>query len=218
MSDTKFSKINGMLVYVCLAEPVRAFQKEGAPAKPDEWKASVVVTDEDYADELEAYASGLGTQISLKKTKTADFEKIYKVAPPEGAGRNVWVLTLRKSTELGQTGKPVPELYQPKVFLKQGSKLVDITKSKLVGNGSYGAISIDKFDRSKGGSSLFLKNVLVTDLVEYEREESSYESGSEFEDEVEGEAAAPAKAETKPAKEAKAKPAKSAVVDADDPF
>lgn len=217
MSDKKFDKVYGMLVYVQVQAPVPAMKKEGAPQKAKEWKASVVLTDEDYVDELEAYATSLDTMISMKKVKTNEFEEIYKVAPPEGAGRNVWVFTLRKSTELGKTGKPVPELYQPKVFEKQGNRLVDITQSKLVGNGSMGALSVDKFDRQTGGSSLFLKNVLVTDLVEYVKPEgSTYESGSEFEDEV-GEAPA-----EKPKTETKSKPAKATpkqtAQDDSDPF
>lgn len=179
-----FDKIPGTLVYVQVQEPVKAFVKPGAPAKPDEWKASVVVTDEDYVDAFEEYARELDTMVSVKKVKAVEFKDKYKTDVPEGAGKNVWVITLRKSTELGKTGKPVPDLYKPKVFQKLGNKIVDITHSKLAGNGSIGVISIDRFDRKTGGSSLYLKNVLVTTLVEYEKPDSAggYESGSEFDD------------------------------------
>ena len=208
-----------MLVYVSVHEPKKAMQKAGAPKKPDEWKASVVITDEDYADDLEEYAKELDTMISLKKVKRDQFENIYKCAPPEGDGKNVWVFTLRKSVELGKTGKPVPELYQPKAFEKVGKTLVDITHSKLIGNGSYGSISVDKFERTTGGASLFLKNVLVTDLVEYTQAESNYQAGSEFDDEADTDdapAEKPAKAAAKPAK---AKPVKAATAeDEDTPF
>lgn len=220
MSDKKFDKIYGMLLYVSVQEPVKAYVKAGAEPKPDEWKASVVLTDEDYVDSLEEYAKELDTQLSLKKVKTSDFEEIYKVAPPEDAGSKVWVLTLRKSTQLGKTGKEVPDLYKPKVFEKQGNRLVDITQSKLIGNGSMGAISVDRFDRTKGGSSLYLKNVLVTNLIEYIRTESDYESGSEFEDEAPVASSKP-ESQPKPAKAAKpkAKPADTASEDDnDDPF
>lgn len=177
-------KVSGMLVYVCVDKPVKAMQKQGTAPKPDEWKAGVVITDEDYADDLEAYAKELDTMISLKKVKRTEFEALYKVQPPEGEGKNVWVFTLRKSTQLGKTGKEVPEQFRPRVFEKVGNILADITHSKLVGNGSYGTISIDRFDRTAGGASLFLKNILVTDLIEYVKTESQYaEAGSEFEDE-----------------------------------
>ncbi len=217
MSNYNFEKIFGTLVYVQLQEPVKAYVKPAAPVKPDEWKAGVVLTDEDYVDALEDYARELDTQISLKKVKVAEFEDKYKTAVPEGAGKNVWVLTLRKSTELGKTGKPVPDQFKPKVYLKEGKVLKDVTATTLVGNGSKGAISVDRFDRTAGGSSLYLKNVLVTDLVEYEAKSSDYRSGSEFEDEADdgngGSVKVPAKAKTT------AKPSKKADEDSDsDPF
>lgn len=201
MSD-KFNQIEGTLVYVAIQEPVKAYVKPGAEAKPDEWKAGVVLTDEDFVDELEEYAKELDTQLSLKKVKSASFEDIYKCDLPEDAGKNVWVLTLRKSVELGKTGKAVPDKFRPRVFEKEGNILTDITFTKLVGNGSFGKLSVDRFDRTAGGSSLYLKNVLVTDLVEYIPTESDYQSGSEFD---EGEVSAPKKAA--PAKTEKAKPA-----------
>jgi len=185
---SKFDKISGMLVYVQVNEPVKAYNKPGTPVKPDEYKASLVLTDEDYVDELQDYAKELDTLLSLKKVKTVEFEEKYKVAPPEGAGKNVWVLTFKKSSEQGKTGKPLLEQHKPKVFekikTKQGTTLVDITHSKLVANGSMGTISVQKFDRNVGGSSLYLQNVLVTNLIEYVKPENNYESGSEFDDEA----------------------------------
>ena len=64
---------------------------------------------------------------------------------------------------------------------------------------------------------MFLKNVLVTDLVEYTQAESNYQAGSEFDDDAGDDAPAekPAKAAAKPAK---AKVAKEAAEDDDTPF
>lgn len=212
------NKLTGMLLYVCLNKPQKAYVKAGEPAKPDEWKASIAIADEDTIDAYEEFAKGVDAKTSIKKVKTTEFEGIYKVAPPEDAGKNVWVVTLRKSTELGKTGKPVPDLYKPKVFEKVGSTLVDVTNSKLPANGSYGSISIDRFDRNNGTASLYLKNVLVTNMIEYVAQESDYNPGDEFGDEG---TPTPSKAE-KPAKEAKpakaAKPAAEAADDDDMPF
>jgi hypothetical protein len=211
-------KLTGMLLYVSLNKPVKGYVKAGEPPKPDEWKASVAISDEDVLDEYEAFANKIDAKTSIKKVKTAEFEAIYKVAPPEDAGKNVWVITLRKSTELGKTGKPVPDLYKPKVFEKVGKTLVDVTNSKLPANGSYGSISIDKFERTNGTASLYLKNVLVTEMIEYVQEESSYNPGDEFDDEPKAE-----KPKAKPeAKAPAAKPKARAKVeeedDADVPF
>ena len=199
-------KLTGMLLYVSLNKPQKAYVKPGEPSKPDEWKASVAITDEDILDQYEEFAQSIDAKTSVKKVKTAEFETIYKVAPPEDAGKNIWIVTLRKSTELGKTGKPVPDLYKPKVFEKVGKALVDVTNSKLPANGSYGSISIDKFERTNGTASLYLKNVLVTEMIEYVAETGpEYEPGSEFDDEPKAEAApaAKAKAEVKPKARAK---------------
>lgn len=218
MSEYNFSKINGTLVYVAVQSPVAAFQEPGTPKKPDEWKAGVVLTDEDYVDALIEYVTEKGGKLSVKKVKSVDFPTKYKTDLPEDAGKNVWVVTLRKSTELGKTGKPVPDQYKPRVFKKSGAKLIDITATDLVGNGSKGSLSVDMFERNDGKTSVYLKNVLVTSLVEYEASEgSNYEAGSEFEDEVETstESKPEPKKETKPTK---VKPKKEEAVDDDDPF
>lgn len=211
-------KLTGTLVYVQLNKPAKAYVKAGDEAKPDEWKASVVLTDEDEVDEYEEFAKSIDAPKSIKKIKTSEFEKYYKVAPPEDAGKNVWVITLRKSTELGKTKKPVPELYRPKVYERVGATLVDVTNSKLPANGSIGSISLDVFKMNNGKSAIYLKNVLVTDMIEYISESSGeeYQPGSEFDDDES--AAKPAQKEEKPAKPAKAPIAKKTEDDDDCPF
>ena len=202
---SNFSKISGLLLFVQMNEPVKAYAKPGTPTKPNEYKCSVAISDEDYIDSLEAYGKSLDTLLSIKKVKTSEFEATYKTSPPEDAGKNVWIVTFRKSCEMGKTGRPILDIHKPKVFEKVGNVMLDITHSKLIANGSRGTISIDRFDRSNGGSSLFLKNLLVTDLIEYIKPDSVYEAGSEFDDEVPqakpkatAPAKAPVKAKTKP--------------------
>ena len=206
-------KIEGTLVYVQVQEPVKAFVKAGVAPKPDEWKAGVVITDKAVKKEYEKFAKSLDTLVSIKEVESIEFEEKYKCDLPEGAGDEVWVVTLRKSTELGKTGKPVPEMYKPKVFEKQGKLIVDITNSKLVANGSKGALSLDVFEKSTGGGSIFLKNVLVTELIEYVKPESNEgEAGSEFLDDEPAEQPKVAPKTTAPAKPA-AKPGKKPVFD-----
>lgn len=200
-----YAKVTGMLLYVCIQEPTKAYQKPGTDPKPNEYKVSIALTDEDYVDELEDWAAKNDIKLSMKKVKTTAFEETYKIAPPEGAGKNVWVWTLRKSTELGKSGKPVPPQFRPKVFQRKGKVLVDVTNEVLVGNGSVGTVSTDLFVRQNGSASIYLKNVLVTDLVEYVKSESSYTEGSEFADEdTEIQTAKPT--EDKPKAGTKAKP------------
>lgn len=177
-----YEKVEGMIIYACIRDAVKAYQKQGTDPKPDEWKVSLVLTDEDFVDELEDWATKIDCKLSLKKVKTSTFEETYKVAPPEEAGKNVWVWTLRKSVELGKTGKPVPDKYKPKVYQRKGATLVDITNSVLVGNGSKGVVSTDLFVRNNGSASIYLKNVLVNELIEWVKNEptDTYVEGSEF--------------------------------------
>ncbi len=199
------NKLTGMLLYVQVQKPVKAYVKAGEDPKPDEWKASVAITDEDVVDAYEEYAKSIDAKPSIKKVKTAEFEEAYKVAPPEDAGKNIWIITLRKSTKLGKTGKDVPEQYRPRVFEKVGNNHIDVTGSKLPANGSYGTISIDVFTRDNGNSSLYLKNVLVTKMVEYVAPERTevYNPGDEFDEADDGDGG---KVQVPESAKAKAKP------------
>lgn len=164
------NKLTGTLVYVQLDQPKPCYVEE----KGSEWKASIVV-DEGAAD---SWDETFPKQTS-KQVKTADFEGIYKIPAPFPEQRKQYIITLRKNTKLGN-GNEVPLQYQPKVFQKKGVTLVDITKSILVANGSLGQMSVDVYD-GKMGTFARLKNVMVTDLIEYEKKNSAGEdAGSEF--------------------------------------
>ena len=169
--------LKGTLVYVMLDKPRACYDE----SKGQEYKAGIVITDEDVVDEF----NELYPKQAAKKVKSAEFEEIYKCQLPEGAGKNVWVITLRKNTKLSN-GEPVPEKYRPRVFQRKGGALVDITNTVLPSNGSGGEISIDHYE-GKMGNVARLKNVLVTNLIEYERSGGSeYEAGDEFADDGDG--------------------------------
>lgn len=169
------NKLQGTLLYVNVPRPVACFDK----AKGTEWKVSIAV-DEDQADEFDA----LKTKQVAKKVKRSEFESIYKVPAPEGDGKNLYVITLKKNTHYkdSKTGerKPVAEAYHPKVLLQEGDERTDITNEKLVGNGSKGMISFEIRNSVLYGDNAQLKNVLVTDLIEYVR--TDRDSGNEFDD------------------------------------
>lgn len=161
--------LEGMLVYCMLHQATPCYDKE----KGTEWKCGVVV-DEDTAD---AFAEIYAKQ-PARKVKRTEFKEIYKCDPPEGSEKNLYVITLKKNTHLANK-EPVPDKYKPRVFEQVGKTLVDITETKLPANGSYGAISIDHYENSFGASAR-LKNVKVTSLIEFERSESNYNPGDEF--------------------------------------
>lgn len=164
-------KLFGTLVYVMLDKPRACYDE----TKGQEYKCGIVV-DEDTADAFNA----LYPKQAAKKVKTTDFEAIYKCPPPEDAGKNVYVITLKKNSVLAN-GNPVPDKYRPRVLEKQGNTVVDVTLTKLPSNGSKGAISVDHYE-GKMGNVARLKNVLVTEMIEYVRTTVEYEVGSEFDE------------------------------------
>lgn len=195
---SSISKLTGTLLYVQVQEPIDCFVKE----KGKEWKASIAV-DEDQADAWnEIYTKQTATVV-----KTAEFEDKYKTPAPFPNAKKQYVITLRKNTKLGN-GKDVPELYQPKVLVPGKDGYKDVTREVLVGNGSKGAISVDTWEMTLG-SVARLKNILVEELVEYQRPEGSgeaYNPGDEFS----GKANPPRKSESKQiAAKLKSKPAEA---------
>jgi hypothetical protein len=196
--------LTGTLLYTVANEAVACFEKE----KGKEWKTSIAV-DEDQADAF----NELYPKQSAKVVKTADFEEIYKCPAPFPDEKKQYVITLRLNTKLGN-GEPVPEQYQPKVLQVIDGERVDITKEKLVGNGSKGKVSITHY-AGKMGDVARLKNILVTELVEYEGGTGGSNDGSEFDDEPAVKKPAAKKAPAKKSTEVKES---SAAKDVDEPF
>ena len=148
------SKLTGTLVYVQLDTPKPCFDAE----KGTEWKASIVVSEDDADEWNDAYPKQ-----KAKEVKTSEFEEIYKIPTPFADQRKQYIITLRKNTKLAN-GNPVPPQYTPKVFQQNGKTLVEITSSVLVANGSEGQISVDHYD-AKMGPVARLKNVKVDVLM-----------------------------------------------------
>lgn len=224
MTDT-FDKIKGTLVYVQVDKPGKGYKDPASGAQnADEWKVGIVLTDEDYVDNLKDHAKKNKWQMSdIKDVKVSEFEAKYKCPVPEAAKgqKKIWLMQVKKSTQLGRTGNEVPEIYRPKVYQKVGNTLVDIThdQDKLPGNGSEGIVSLNFFEKTTGFTSVTLKNVLVTKLIPYARSETAaYTPGAEFDDaDIPASAfkdAAPAKA----SKTAKVAKAETSDIDDDLPF
>jgi hypothetical protein len=99
------------------------------------------------------------------------------------------------------------------VFKREGNTKIDITFSVLPGNGSLGFLSIERYE-GKMGAVARLKNVLVTNLVEYEKSSGTdYESGDEFADDDNG-----GSVKVPPSAKAKPKAVPQLEDDSDSPF
>ena len=225
MQENDFSKISGTLVYSCIDVPGRGYKDPlSGVQNEDEWKIGVVLTDEDYVDDLKAHALKNKWKMSgVKEIRVSEFEEKYKCPVPElsdSKQKKVWLITVKKSTVLGKTGNEVPEIYRPKVYQKIKNTLLDITHDadKIVGNGSEGIVSLSFFERTNGTTQVSLKNVLVTKLVPYERAASVPNTGEEFNDVDVPESKFTDKAPAKAAAKSKATKAETSTDDNDLPF
>lgn len=105
-----------------------------------------------------------------KEIDNDDFERIFKIAPPFD-GDEQFVIKLKKPAQYKKDGEihPVPDQYRPRVFEKgEDGKLVDITKDKLVSNGSKGVASYEE-NTNDFGTFARLKAIRVDELIEYKK-------------------------------------------------
>lgn len=102
-----------------------------------------------------------------KEFDNADFERIFKIAPPFD-GDEQFVIKLKKPAQY-KDGTLLPDAVKPRVFEKGADgKLVDITATKLVANGSKGVAQFDEVTNSFGTFAK-LKAIRVDQLIEYKK-------------------------------------------------
>lgn len=152
--------ISGVLAYVKIQEPALKFQSD-----EKEWVVDVIV-DEDTADNWNEEFS----KQPAKAIKTSEFEASYKIAPPFPNAKKQYVIKLKKSCTY-KDGNPLPEWAHPKVLMQDElGEFVNITQEQLVGNGSVGTVTYD-FTENSYGKFARLRNVLVEELVAYEKQD-----------------------------------------------
>ena len=103
---------------------------------------------------------------ALRKHKEqilAEFESIYKIEPPVYGQDEQYVIKISQNTHTAD-GKA---MYQPKVYEDiGGNNVVDITNTKLVGNGSIGCVSYTVVENKFG---TFPSHDMGNDLIEYQK-------------------------------------------------
>lgn len=172
MTTLTQNTIEGTLVFVSIQTPQTKYQ-----STEKEYKAGVVV-DEDTADSW----NEMFPKQSAKVVKTSDFKDTYKIDAPFPDEKKQYVITLKKPAQYAD-GTPLPKQYQPKVLLADGKQAIDVTDTMLPANGSVGKISFEARENSYGTFAK-LRNVLVTEMIEYKKGGSS--AGDDFGLEVQG--------------------------------
>ncbi len=105
-----------------------------------------------------------------KEIDNDDFKRIFKIDPPFESDEQ-YVIKLKKAAQYSKDGVSVqiPDQYRPRVFEKgTDGKLIDITKDKLVSNGSKGVASYEE-NTNEFGTFAKLKAIRVDDLIEYKK-------------------------------------------------
>lgn len=106
-----------------------------------------------------------------KEIDNEDYKTIFKIDPPFADQDEQFVIKLKKTAQYKKDGEihPVPDQYRPRVFEKgSDGKLVDITKDKLVSNGSKGVASYEE-NTNDFGTFARLKAIRVDELIEYKK-------------------------------------------------
>lgn len=147
--------ITGTLLYVCIQQPTKKYESDET-----EWKVSLVV-DKKQAKEWNKRFS----KQKAKEIDNAEFENIYKIQPPFVEQDEQYVVKISQNTHTAD-GKA---MYQPRVYEDiGGNNVVEITNTKLVGNGSKGSVCYTVVE-NKFGTFAKLNALLVTDLIEYQK-------------------------------------------------
>lgn len=172
MTALTANTLQGTLVFVNVQAPQTKYQ-----STEKEYKVGVVV-DEDTADAWnEAYPKQ-----PAKVVKTTDFKDTYKIDAVYPQAKKQYVITIKKPAQYAD-GNPLPKQYQPKVLLQENGVAIDVTDTMLPANGSVGKVSFETRENTYGTFAK-LRNVLVTDMIEYKKGGGT--AGSEFGLEVQG--------------------------------
>lgn len=170
-NEAQYGVIEGVLVYCKIAQPDNKYQ-----SKDTEFSVGVIISDDEADDWDEKFKKQ-----PAKRIKAAEFEDKFKFKMPEKfkGEKKVGLVTLKRDAVVD--GEAVFPDFFPKVLLdtKEGER-VDITKSRLVSNGSVGKVSY-RIRSNDFGTFCKLSNVLIEEehFIEYVQK-SSVSAGSEF--------------------------------------
>lgn len=159
---------NATILYCKVQQPTLCFES----VDRKEYTVDVCVTKE----QAKAWSKKYPKQ-KHKEFDNEDFTKIFKINPPHPEQDEQFVIKFKKKADYIKEGvlTQIPDTYKPRVFTKgEDGKLEDITATKLVSNGSTGAIQFDE-TTNKFGTFAQLKAIRVDNLIEYKSAGADYD-------------------------------------------
>jgi hypothetical protein len=163
-----------VFAYVKIQAPTNKYQSDET-----EWTVDCVISEK----AAKAWKKQFKKQ-PPKEFDNDDFEKIFKIKPPYPDQEEQFVVKLKKATHFKdkQSGEMVaiPKKAEPKVFeninTPEKPKMIDVTKKKLVSNGSTGVVLYEVIENTFGTFAK-LKAIRVDNLIEYKGNDSMDELG-----------------------------------------
>ena len=147
---------NTCFLYTNIQQPKNKYQSE-----EKEWSVQVVVSKE----EAKAWNKKFPKQ-KAKQFDNDEFTEKFDIDVPFPNQDEQFTIKLARGTTY-KDGNEIPEKYAPKVYLQIAKgKVQDITKTKLVANGSKGKAAYDVVENSFGTFAK-LNSILVENLIEY---------------------------------------------------
>ncbi len=144
---------NAVFFYTCIQTPTKKFESDLT-----EWKTNAVVDKKSAKEWNKRFAKQ-----KAKEMDNEEFVAKYKCDVPFPDQEEQYIIKLSQNTHNAE-GK---EMHQPKVYQDIGNNnVVDITKKKLVGNGSKGKAAYGVVE-NKFGTFAKLNSICIFDLVEY---------------------------------------------------
>lgn len=145
--------LNGVLCYTRVDNPA-----ENMNGKL-EYKTSIVVSKADADEWKKTFKK------QLKMLENEEFTTKFKIDPPFPKQPMQYVITLTQGA-LYKDGTPKKMEHRPKLYLRDGEFLKDVTMSCRVGNGSKGAVQYSSFTSAEYGVFGQLDGIRIDTLVE----------------------------------------------------
>lgn len=173
---------NVVFAYVKIQQPAQKYETEGK--ENTEWTVDCIVSEKAAKEWKKKFRKQ-----APKEFDNEQFKEIFKIDPPYPDQDEQYVIKLKKPThyEDKESGKmkPLDPKMRAKVFENinpEGNpKLVDVTKRKLIQNGSEGVVLYDVLD-NKYGTFAKLKAIRVDKLLEYVAQDNVDELGEIVDD------------------------------------